>query len=157
MTPAAMSGPSNTGNIANSGRNSGSENIGGTQATNSRPAPPNLPVSPLSGSGSQRGSSSGPSFLHPQFSSLQGMTSNIPVMHSSIQHSSIVPYPQSAAAVGGGGKPNDMKTSAGHRAKPFGFESSGLKPCQCYSLDIPNPPLFWFVVLFVGCLHLTGF
>jgi hypothetical protein len=124
VTPAAMSGPSNTVNIANSGRNSGSENVGGAQATNSRPAPPNLSVAPLSGSGSQRGSSSGPSFLHPQVSSLQGMTSNIPVMHSSIQHSSIVPYPQSAAAVGGGGKPNDMKTSAGRYAKPFGFEST---------------------------------
>jgi hypothetical protein len=52
------------------------------------------------------------------------MASSILVMHSSIQHSSIVPYPQSAAAVGGSGKPNDLKTSAGHYAKPFGFEST---------------------------------
>ncbi len=155
VTPAAMSGPSNTGNIANSGQNSGSENIGGAQATNSRPAPPNLSVSPLSGSGSQRGSSSGPSFFHPQFSSLQGMTSNIPVMHSSIQHSSIVPYPQSAAAVGGGGKPNDMKTSAGHYAKPFGVESTVGWSCVSATLWT-SPILHCFSLLsclLVACIQ----
>ncbi|KAH9551690.1 hypothetical protein CY35_09G026100 [Sphagnum magellanicum] len=61
LTPAAISGQSNSGNIANSGQSSGSENV--------RPAPSNLSASPLPGSGSQRGSSPGPASLHPQFNS----------------------------------------------------------------------------------------
>jgi hypothetical protein len=35
-------------------------------------------------------------------------------MLSSIHHNSISPCPQSASAVGGGGKQTDVKTSAGH-------------------------------------------
>jgi len=114
LASGAMSGSSNSSNIANSSRSSGAENIGGSQATNTRPAPSNFSASPLPSSGSLRGSSPNPAFLHPQFSASQGMTSSHPDMHSSIHHNSISPCPQYASAVGGGGKPTDVKTSADH-------------------------------------------
>jgi hypothetical protein len=79
-----QSAPSNNGNIANSGQSSISEVINDLQATNARPAPSNLSASPLPGSGLQRGSSSSAAVVHPQCSSLQGMTSTPPVMHPSI-------------------------------------------------------------------------
>jgi hypothetical protein len=100
LTPAAISGQSNSGNIANSGQSSGSENIGNSQATNVRPAPSKISASPLPGSGSQRGSSLGPASLHPQFNS-KGLTSSHPVLLSVIEHNSFSPHSQSAAAVGG--------------------------------------------------------
>ncbi len=117
-----QSAPSNNGIIANSGQSSISEVINDLQATNARPAPSNLSASPLPGSGSQRGSSSSAAaVLHPQCSSLQGMTSTPPVMHPSIYHNSISFYLYSAAAVGRGGrKPTDVKTLGARYTKPFG-------------------------------------
>jgi hypothetical protein len=100
LTPAAISGQSNSGNIANSGQNSVSENIGNSQATNVRPAPSKISASPLPGSGSQRGSSPGPASLHPQFN-FEGLTSSHPVLLSVIEHNSFSPHSQSAAAAGG--------------------------------------------------------
>jgi hypothetical protein len=100
LTPAAISGQSNSGNIANSGQSSVSENIGNSQATNVRPAPSKISASPLPGSGSQRGSSPGPASLHPQFN-FEGLTSSHPVLLSVIEHNSFSPHSQSAAAAGG--------------------------------------------------------
>ncbi|KAH8945760.1 hypothetical protein BDL97_12G057500 [Sphagnum fallax] len=124
LASGAMSGSSNSSNIANSSRSSGAENIGGSQATNTRPAPSNFSASPLPSSGSLRGSSPNPAFLHSQFSSQelnspeQLSSMRLTQVPASVKTSTLlstasptsIPQPSSVRPTGA---PNQGKSSSG--------------------------------------------